>query len=162
MPSKGNKMLVKFVEDHGYTYTRTNGKHFDYYAHPIHGEVAINPSVDEHTAKSIVVSLQKKLGIATDASKSKRSPEAIKEREAAERERLAAEIARHEAEILELLAQRDRRMDGLGRLLTGQELRDIEQLIARKQRELRGWQSLMTAIPAPRADAGRPGARHRS
>ena len=162
MPSKGNKTIVKFLESNGFAYDRTNGKSFDFYTHPACAEVSVNISIHEHDARRIMVTLQKQLGIATDAKKSKRSPEAIKEREAAERERIAADIARHEAEILELLSRRDKRMDGLGRLLTSQELRDVEQLIVRKQRELRGWQSLMTAIPAPRADAGRPGARHRS
>ena len=125
-------------------------------------QTVVSWQIEDHDAKHVIHNAQKHVGVPTSKDAKKRNPETVRRRQDEKRERLAADIMRHEADILELLSQRDRQMDGFGRVLTGTEMRDIERLIEQKQREIRGWQSLMTSIPGPRADAGRPGAKHRS
>lgn len=162
MPSKANKELVKFLEANGFEYDRTNSKQYEFYKHASYGEISVNPTIDEHAARHLKVTIQKSFGMVTDRDKVKRSPEAIRERQAAERERLAADIERHQIEIADLLIQRDRRLDGLGRVLTNSQLRAIERLLEQKQRELRAWQRLMTEIPDVNSHSGRLVAQHRS
>ena len=122
----------------------------------------VNQAIDERAAVQLMRKLQKRLGEETDGDRAKRSSEKVRERQAVERQRLAADIERHEAEIADLLRRRDGRMDGLGAVLTGAEMRDIERLIERKQRELRDWRRLMTEIPTPSAHAGNAKAKHRA
>ena len=160
MSTKAKKELVKYLESSGFEYDRTNTKSIEYYRHPSHPEVGVSTVVDDQVARRIRALVQKALGQPTDKDKSKRSAETVRIRQAATRESVAADVARHEVEIADLLRQRDSRMDGLGRVLTGSELRAIERLIESKERELRGWRRLMTELPTNRAHSGRPGPQH--
>lgn len=162
MPTKSAKRIVKFLEANGVSYTRTNSKGWDCFEASGQPEILINPSLDERAEKFIQVKVQKSLGITTQRDESKRNPEQIKARQAAERERLAEQIERHEAEIDDLVRQISSRMDGLGAQLSAKDIRRIESLIEQREREVREWQRLMTEIPTPNAHSGRVKARHRS
>lgn len=124
--------------------------------------IPVSFDINDRDARHVIHNAQKRLGVPTLKDAKKRDAETVRQRQADERERLAAQIERHDAEIAGLIAQREQRMDGMGHLFTDAEMKAIERLIEQKQREVRGWQSLMTSIPGPRADAQRPKARHRS
>ena len=124
--------------------------------------IPVNFDINDRDARHVIHNAQKRLGVQTLKDAKKRDADTVRQRQADERERLAEQIARHDVEIADLIAQRERRMDGMGRVYTNAEISAIERLIEQKQREARGWHSLMTSIPGPRADAQRPRAKHRS
>jgi hypothetical protein len=162
MPSKAYKTITAFFDENGYTWDRTNSKQVQYFTHPLCPEVGVTSGIEEHRVRHLIRNMQRDLGLATAKDQAKRHPDQIKERQAAERERLAAAIVRHEADIADLVHQREARLGGLGRVLSDREVLDIEHLIEEKERELRMWEALMTEIPTPSIHAGPAKARHRS
>lgn len=158
--TKSYKQLVQFLESVGFEYDRTNSKGSDIYSHSGYGEMSVPqaPANVEGTIRRV----QKTLGITTIREARKRKPEQIKNRQAVERERVAAQIERNQAEIAELLRQRDQRLDGLGAVLTDREVWRIEEIIEIRENEIREWQKLMTQIPSVNAHAGRSRAEHRA
>lgn len=161
MVSKKNfKPTCKALEDMGMTIVTMNKMGPVYGLGNVTMPVAFD--INDHNARHVIHNARKLLGIPTLKDAKKRDAENVRQRQAQERERLAQQIARHAEEIQRLVVQREARLDGLGRVLTSAEMSAIERLIEQKQREMRGWESLMTAIPGPRADANRPRAKHRS
>lgn len=107
-------------------------------------------------AERVMVQIQRDI----DASAMKRPPKAFRKRATAAKNNAAAEKRLRDIEAR--IAERNRELGGMQEFLTGPEARLIRQKIEADEREWREIKKLMTAIPGPRADAGRPRAKHRS
>jgi hypothetical protein len=135
------KELIACLERHGYEYDRTNTKGWEIWISGDH-EVPVNPSMQEHVAKSLVRDLQKRHG--TAAKPNKRNVANIRERQERQRQALRADIEQHRARLDEILAARSQRLDGLGLVATEEEIRRITKHIEAREAELRELQRLMS------------------
>jgi hypothetical protein len=136
------KDLIACLERHGYEYDRTNSKNFEVWVLNGH-EVAVNPSMQEGAARSVMRDIQKRHG--TAAKPNKRNVSNIRERQEKQRQALRADIEQHRARLDEILAARGRQLDGLGLVATEEEIRRITKHIEAREAELRELQRLMSA-----------------
>lgn len=151
------KKAIKEAERLGYEYIRTNASNFDIYAHPLAGEIAINPSMDEAAGRNVIRAMQKAVG--AFVPKPGRNAVAVKERTAKAAE---IEALRLRAERRRIEEQRDSYLRRIaGRTLTRfnrEELARIEKRLA----EVRELERLMVDVPASADHRGTGQARHRS
>ena len=120
------------------------------------------PSVRVHVdrgsveAERVMVQIQHDI----EAASMKRPPKTFRKRATAAKKNAAVEKRLREIEAR--IAERNRELGGMQEFLTGPEARLIRQKIEDDEREMREIRKLMSSIPGPRADAGRPRAKHRS
>lgn len=89
-----------------------------------------------------------------------RKPKSARARDTAAKKRAAQE--RRLRELEQQIELRNRELAGARSVLSASEANRIVAVIERHERERRAVIREMTAIPGARADAGRPRARHRS
>jgi len=131
--NKRMRDLIKEVERIGYAYDRTNANGLDFYVHEDTGyDLKVPTGVDESRARSVMVTAQRQIGLATKDNK--RNPAAIRERNACEHERAATELAR-------IQAQR-------GTFTDAAKTREIEEAYLRAERKFRYWDRLMRGVRA--------------
>ncbi len=128
MTNKRQRDLVTAIERIGYAYDHTNASGLDFYVHEDTGyDLKVPTGVDESRARSVMVTAQRQIGLATKDNK--RKPAAIRERNACEHARAAAELAR-------IQAQRTTGTDDA-------HTRAIEDAYLRAERKFRYWDRLM-------------------
>lgn len=140
------KDLIAVLEAHGYAYASTNTKGFLTYTNG-QDEVRISPSISESAARQEATRVRRLHG--TDSKPNKRNPAAIRERQERRRRELVADLERSRARLAELMAARDRRLDGVAAVATEEEIRQIARHIERQEAERRELERLMSA---PRLD----------
>ncbi|WP_377324685.1 hypothetical protein ACFJIY_07480 [Pimelobacter simplex] len=153
---KAFRVLEKRLEQLGFEYDRTNSSSQFVYVHDSHADLAINPGLDDNSARHLLRKVERALGCAQQQPK--RNAAAVKERQAAEREQLRQEAERLERARLQIIAERDLLLDGAGSHLTNAEIRDLERRVREIEKQQREIHALMTERP----NAGRERAKHRS
>jgi len=153
---KAFKSLEKRLTALGFEYDHTNSSSQFVYAHPSHPDLAINPGLDDNSARQVLRKVERALGCAS--KQPKRNAVAVKERKAVEREQLRQEAERLEQARLQMIAERDLLLDGSGSHLTNAEIRDLERRVREIEKQQREIQALMTERP----NSGRDRAKHRS
>lgn len=144
------KKLAADLEALGYEYDRTNAKNFDVYAFAGQPDVVVNPSMNEHAARSLLRKVQQRLGCVPETNK--RKPEQIRARQESQRAALREEIERHNIRLDVLRRQ----SYGFPDSVTSEEIRQIEALVRKREQELREIERLMSSGPLHN------GARHRA
>lgn len=152
------KELERRLTQAGYRYDRTTGGGDQMvFTHPDRPEISIKPDI----AEGPMLKLSKRLDAEFKArSVAKRNPDAVRGRQAAERERLKAESDRLAAERASIISYKESLPLGDFSLLARNEIHDLEQQIERIDRERRRIQRLMTEVPVQTSRVGR--AKHRA
>ncbi|MDJ0489104.1 hypothetical protein QNA24_22260 [Rhodococcus qingshengii] len=152
------KALERRLTQAGYRYDRTTGGGDQMvFTHPDRPEISIKPDI----AEGPMLKLSKRLDAEFKArSVAKRNPDAVRERQAAERERLKMESDRLDSERALIVAYKESLPAGDFSLLTRNEIHDLEQQIERIDKDRRRIERLMTEIPVHASQVGR--AKHRA
>lgn len=153
---KAFKTLEKRLLQLGFEYHRTNSSSQFVYVHDAHADLAINPGLDDNSARQLLRRVERSLGCAKQQPK--RNAVAVKERQAVERGQLRQEAERLERKRLQIIAERDLLLDGAGSHLTNAEIRDLERRVREIEKQQREVHALMTERP----NTGRDRAKHRS
>lgn len=153
---KSFRDLEKRLTALGFVYDHTNSSSMYVYVHDNHPDLAVNPTLPDHTARQILRKVERTLGCAKKAPK--RHAVAVKARQSVERDQLRAEAERLAAAREKLRAERDALLDGNGTHLTNAEIRDLEHRVREIEAREHEIQALMTERPA----TGRERAKHRS
>lgn len=146
--------LVEWLQAQGFRQSRAA----DRWGHEVWARKGVTATMTKHCSSTEAESVR--VRCERDMTTTKRKPKTARRRDAAEKK--AAANTRKQEELERLIALKNRELGGARAVLTSAEARAIEQTIAKWERELHQMQSLMTSIPGPRADAGRPRARHHS
>lgn len=89
--------------------------------------------------------------ISASDGRGKRSGQAVKERQASEREQIAAEAERASIEYAEIVARREKFYQGM----TPEQKRAEDDALEAAEREFRKWQKLMQQMPLPNVNRHR-------
>lgn len=151
------KKAVQEAERLGYEFDHTNSNNFHVYVHPSVGEIALNPSMNEGTARQVMRRMQQAAG-ALDRTQG-RDAGAVKDRA---RRRADLDAERLAAERRQIEAQRDTYLARIaGAPLSNLDRGELARLETRLK-EIRRMEALMVSIPASADHRGRGQSRHRA
>lgn len=157
--SKHFKSIEVVLDRFGYAYSYTNTKGAYIYTRDGMRDVAVRPNPNDHTARTIIKELERANG-AWEATP-KRNATAVKERQKQARKALKEQAERLARDRADIVAERDRRLGGLGAVLTSNELQDLARRLEEIDRERHAIEKLMAA-PVAGDHAGSRHARHQS
>lgn len=158
------EVLSAQIESLGYVHERTNSKGVPIFVCEADGhEIAVPMSMGEAPARVLLGKLRRRRNVETDTGK--RNACQLKTRAQRRRDlqhkRLASALAKAEAERAAILARkRDRSTERAHALELDIKLRDADEIVEQRRRELAKFEALMVEVPASRA--GSAGPRHRA
>lgn len=148
------KDVEKRLAAFGYVLDHVNAKGLWVYAHSDLGDLVVNTGLSEYAAQTLIQRLQQ-----SKPSKPKRNAAAVKDRQQRSRDALKAEAERLAHDRAAIVAERDKRLSGLGATLTAAESRELSNRLEQNDRERHAIEKLMAA-PVGGPNVGIRRARH--